>query len=90
MRYLDYGYDEFFFENFINDAINALPDSVTILPGKLDATLGSRVGGKCINARQNPLNIFVGNAAKIFCDRFFKRDVIFCHAFSSRQVTLHS
>jgi hypothetical protein len=68
MRHLDHIYDQLIFYNFIGNAINALPDPVTILTRKFNATFGSWVDGKRIDARQNPLNVLIGNTAKIFCD----------------------
>lgn len=68
MSNLDHGYDEFFFNDFINNAIDALPNPVAILTGKFYTSVCSGIEGECIDTQQNPFYVLIWNVAEIFCD----------------------
>ena len=49
MRHFNYIYDQFIFYDYIDNAIDALPDSVTILTRKFYTTLGPGIDSKRID-----------------------------------------
>jgi hypothetical protein len=65
--------------NGINNAIISLPNTITLLTGKLFTTRRSRIFFKKINSFDDALQVLLGNRVKVPYDGSFKIDLIFGH-----------
>ena len=65
--------------DLIDNAVNTLAYAISFLAGQLLAAGRARVLRQRIEAFQNAGDVLLGNASKIFSDRFLENQSIFSH-----------
>jgi hypothetical protein len=65
----------------VYDPIAPLPQSIAAVAGELFATLRARVTGERLDARENPPQVFLGNAIEILLNGFLEKEAIYGHLF---------
>ncbi len=66
--------------DFVNDAVNTLSNTVTLLCREFLATDGTRIVTQALYALEDTLYISIWNASKILGDRFPETNLKVCHA----------
>ena len=80
MADLHYDHGQNVILNFINDAVDALTDSIPLLAGQFFASLWARFLGKRLDTFQNASNVPLWQGKQILGNRLLENQPIFFHA----------